>query len=343
MSARDPYSNVMRVQNRCEGIDTHELGKQEIYRQGYEGDTGFRFGLSGSVLPPLTGGVVSTATVGNPSGAGVGFEDVELFFDSTQRDTSSDYTNGEIKWAVQPLNNAADIKNCIQMHVGPFFFPKIYAATGKPEFFYFKRVFVEFQNAPSSQAVLGPNNNKFHFEFEVQSLTGQAVKLIPIKPSFFFQRPLTSITDFQLRFSVPPTTSAVSAFKRIPIPKDTVTIVSALSGGFGFNPIRFRITGVDTTTVLGPVGTTGTPGIAVFITGYNSANPLINAAVNNVAGVYVTNIVDSVNFEIAGIDASALVAQSVATMYIPKNRIAFPIRFTSVRDQLTNYIEVGHQ
>ena len=80
MSARDPYSNVMRVQNRCEGIDTHELGKQEIYRQGYEGDTGFRFGLSGSVLPPLTGGVVSTATVGNPSGAGVGFEDVELFF-----------------------------------------------------------------------------------------------------------------------------------------------------------------------------------------------------------------------------------------------------------------------
>ncbi len=334
---RQPYSNVKRVGNaRCHQFDTHELLKQEVFKQGYDADTQFRFGLNAPAV--LQGG----AGTSGPSPQTVGFEDIELYFDSTQRDTSSDYTIGEIKWNVPIINNSTDIKNCVEMHLPTFFFPKIYAPTTAPEYFYYRRVLVEFQNAPSNQAVLGPNNNKFHFEFEVENITGQAVKLVPLKPSFFFQRPITSITDFQFRFMVPPTTSSPVTFKKIPIPHDTVSITSLTTGGFGYNPIRFQINGTDDTTVLGLVGSLGTPGVAVFITGYASNSSGVNTAVNATVGIYATTVLDATTFEISGINASAVTAQYSATMFIPKNRIAFPLRFTCVRDQNTNYIDVTH-
>jgi hypothetical protein len=58
--------------------------------------------------------------------------------------------------------------------------------------------------------------------------------------------------------------------------------------------------------------------------------------------VFVTNILSTSAFEIAGINANAVNAQYPATMYIPKNRIAFSVRFTSVSNQITNYIDISH-
>lgn len=343
---RQPYSNIRRVGNRFNQIDTHELLKREIYSQKSDINADFQFGFNAPAItaPPssITPATPSPVPPAPPVAASVGFEDIEIYFDSTQRDTSSDYSVGEIKWSIPDLNNSSDIKNCIEMYIGEFYFPKIYSPTGTPEYLYFQRILVEFQNAPSTQAVLGPNNNKFHFEFRVENLTGQSVKLVPLKNTFFFQRPITSITDFQIRFMVPPMSSLPLTFKKIPIPHDTVPIVSLLTGGVGYNPIRFQITGSDDTTTLGLVGSTGTPGVAVFISSYGSNDATTNTAVNNTNGLYVTNIIDSTTFEIAGINAAAVTAQYSATMFIPKNRIAFPIRFTSVRNQLTNYIDVNH-
>jgi hypothetical protein len=331
---RDPYANVRRVQNRGREIDIHDMLRNEIYRQS--GDPAYQEGPSASVpAPAIPNSVV-------PSTPPVGFEDIELYFDSTQRDSSSDYTAGEIRWSIPQLNNSQDIKNCIEMRLGTFYFPKIYATSGKPEYFYFRRVFLEFQGAPSTQAVLGANGNRYHFEFDVQNINGQSVKLVPLKDSFFFQRPLSAITDFQLRFMVPAVTSDAYPFKKIPLPHDTVTVNSLLTAGIGYNPIRFRITSGETTSVLGLVGSTGTPGVAVFISGYTSNSSATNTSVNSSEGVYVTNILNSTDFEISGINASAVTAEYTATMYIPKNRIAFPLRFTSVKDQFTNYIGVNH-
>jgi hypothetical protein len=201
---------------------------------------------------------------------------------------------------------------------------------------------MEFQNAPSNQAVLAPNNNKFHFEFRVENINGQAVRLVPVKKSFFFQRPIISITDFQIRFMVPPNTANSAVYKKIPIPADTVPILSLLNAGVGYNPIRFQITSADLTNILGPVGSTGSPGLAVYINGFQSTDPALNISVNNPNGVYVATIIDDTTFELSTIDGSTITAQFAASMYIPKNRIAFPVRFTTVRDQLTNYIEVTH-
>lgn len=342
---RDPYANVRRPTNRFNQIDTHEILKNEIYKQGSENDTNFKFGFNGpNILGGPAGGPVVPMSPSGPSGPSsilVGFEDTELYLDSVYRDSSSDYTNGEIKWSLSSLNNTQDVKGVIQMHIPPFYFPKIYSTydgTSKPEYFYYRRVMMELQTAPTSQAIFGPNNNKYHFEFEVDGLSGQAVKLIPTKDAFFFQRPITSLSDFNIRFMVPQFTSSANAWKKIPLPADTVTIRSVA----GSNPIRFDIVGTNT-EILAPIGSAGSPGVAVVIRGLATNDNTVNDDCNDTNGNYVTTIVSSSRFEIAAINGATVDAGTyTATMYVPKNRIAFPVRFTSVRDQLTNYISVGH-
>ncbi len=332
---RNPYSNISRPMSRCNQIDTREILKREIYKQGYDSDTNFRI-----TNPPILGpnGLVKE----DEPPPEVGFEDVYLLFDSTQRNGTSDYDNGEITWSITTLNNSVDIKNCIAIRILPFYFPNIYTATTSPDYFYFLRAFIEIQNLPSTQSVLGPKNNKFHFECDVQNTTGQAVLFVPLNDTFYFQRPLTSISDFQVRFLIPPTTSQPANFKRISIPSDTVTIQSLTTGGFGYNPIRFQITGGDDTSVLGLVGSMGSPGLAVFITDYASNISAINTAVNDPAGVFVSTVLSTATFEIAGINATTVNGPFTATMYIPKNRIALHVRFTSVRNQITNHLDVHH-
>jgi hypothetical protein len=332
---RQPYSNVRRVQNRCNAIDTHEVLKQEIYKQGYDYDTNFRFGFNQA---PTMGGApgtpaTPTPTMGGPSGPGVGFEDYELHFDTLNKDTSSDLENGEVKWSITSINNSQDIKNCIQIKVGPFFFPKVSNATGNPDYFFYRRVYMQILGLPSTQAILAPNGNQYHFEFEVENLNSIAVRLNPLKDTFFFQRPITSLTEFQVRFMVP------HGFKKVALPADKVTLISVNNS----NPARFTIVGGELTTeVLGALGATTAPGIAVYISGFTTADTAINNAVNTTEGVYISNIVNSTSFEISGIDLTGIAASN-ATMVIPKNHIAFPVRFTTVRDQLTNYVSAIHE
>lgn len=313
----------------CGEIDHKELLKEQLQQQNTR-DPDFRF----STLPPP-----SSADFGK----NIGFQDVELYFDSSNRDAISDYANGEVQWQISPLNNNNDLKNCIEFHLNQFYFPKILGPAGSPDPFYFRRVYVEITSAPSTQAVQCLNGAHFHFEFDVQNINGQCVLLVPIKPSFFLQRPLQSLAELQMRFMTPPSAGWQGSFNRIPIPRDTVPVVSLTSGGFGYNPIRFQITSGDlTTALLGPVGSLGSPGVAVFLTGYNSNDTATNTAVNNTAGLYATTVIDATTFEIASINGSAVTGGYGATLCIPKNRFAFPMRFTCVQDRPTNYIAVNH-
>lgn len=350
---KQTYTNLPRINNRYNQLDTHEILKQEIYKKPQERATDFKLGKP--ILSAYPDDEFSDIGVRT----GANFDDTELYFDSVNRDGGSDMAHGEIKWYIPVLNNSADITNCIQFHIGKFFFPKIYASSGHPEYFYYKRIFVEITNAPSSHAILGPNGNKFHFELEINGLTGQAMELIPIKSSFFLQRPMSNLSELTLRFSTPSNTFP-NNWRRIPIPPERVQIVMKLDTGLtpppdylGYNPARFSIVGGETTSILGPVGSTGSPGIAVFITGFNSNDPAVNVAINDVEGIYVTNILNSTDFEIGSIDATTVTANlpspaqipstGSVTMYIPKNRIAFPLRFTSSRNVATNYIGVSHE
>lgn len=312
--------------NNCPIINLHELQKQEIFKQSNDESNSFRFGL---VSPQAANNTSIKPTE-------VGFEDIELYFDSIYRDRTTNLSSGELKWSIPILNLSFDIKNCIQLHLGEFYFPNL--PSTNIDYFYYRRVFMECQDVPNTQGVLAFNNNRFHFEFEVSNITGQAVKLTPIKKSFFFQRPIQSISNFQIRFMVPQTNANIFSFNRIPIPNDVVSISMVLNGLVGFNPIRFQLQN-ETTDIIGPIGVLVTP-VAVTISNFNSNSLVVNSQINT--SVLITNILTQNTFEIAGINSIPVNAVYGATMLIMKNRIAFAMRFTSVKDTTTNYIDVNH-
>lgn len=310
-------------QDRCKKINTHELLKQELFKQTPDDNNSYKFNNNAISTQPSE----------------VGFYNTELYFDTTQRDRTSDISVGELKWNIPPLNNSFDVKNCIQFHINEFYFPNVFSQVGGPDYFYFKRMFMEIQDAPSNQAILAANGNRFHFEFAIENLTGQSVRLIPIKNSFTLANPLQTLSIFRPRFSIPTMNLNSATFKRVDIPNDIITVTTALLGGVGFNPIRFQITSSDTTAVLGQIGVL-VPSVAVSVSNYQSNSALVNSQINNPNGIYVTNIIDATTFEIAGINGNAVNAAFGATIFIFKNRIAFPMRFTSLSDRNTNYVNI---
>lgn len=325
-----------RSLNRCKEINVHELSKQEIYRQGFDGG-------AGSLIVGANPNPFQSLAAGS-SFSKVGFEDIEIHFDSSFKDVTSNIAFGETKWNVPPIIAYQEVKNCVQMKIAPFYFPKIYSTydgSVAPEYFYYKRIYLEFMSIPSNQGIFGPNNNRFHFEFEVGDLTGQSVLLTPTKDSYYFPRPFLTIDKFDVRFSVRSfaTTNNSTLWKYVPIPPDTVTIRAVP----GTNPIQFVIEGANT-TVLGPVGVTATPGLAVVISNLNTNDATVNTAANNSNGIFITNIINNTTFEIGAINGAAVNAVTAyrASMFIPKNTYILPVRFTCVRDQFTNYMEAIH-
>lgn len=271
-----------------------------------------------------------------------GFDSTELYFDSIYRNQLSEIQNGEIIWDVIALNNNKGVSAIIVVEIGNFYFPKINLPSTVPDFFYFGKVYIEFLDTASQQTVRGVGSQKFHIECDIENINGQAVKLVPVRNTFYFTQPITEISEFHVRFMIPETNIAATLFKNIPIPKETVLIQSATTGGFGYNPIRFQMIN-STTSDIGLVGVLTAPGVAVFISNYVSNDAATNISVNSTSGLFVTNIIDNITFEIAGIDASAVSAVYSATMFIPKNRIAFPVRFTSVTPMVTNHVDINQR
>lgn len=322
---RNPYSNIKRVTNRCNTIDVHEIMKQQLAAQGAENGPGSNSIVAVNSTPN------SQSTFNMIQQDSRGFEDYEFHFDSIDRDTSSDMSNGEMKWSISALNNNRDLKNCVEMRVGPIYFPRVNTAPGCPDYFFYRKVYMQILNLPVTQAIIGSKGNQYHFEFDVENLNSVAVKLKPTKETFFFQRPVSSLTDLAVRFMIP------HNFRRISIPKDVVTIQSVNNS----NPARFTITSGDLTTdLLGTLGPTILPGTAVYINSFLSANANVNNNVNTNDGLYITNIINATTFEIASLDLTSI-PPTIGTMIIPKNHVGFPMRFTSVSDQPTNYTHVS--
>jgi hypothetical protein len=373
---RAPYSNVKRAQSRCNAIDVHEVLKGEIYKQGYENDTNFRFGVT---LP---------ATLGGPGGpTTVGFEDSELYFDSLYRNAAiSDLPNGLIGYALTTINNNRDLKNIIEMTVGSFYFPRItnprvqldsanyqslVLTPNAPDYFFFRRLYMQVVNMPFGQAVQASNSVQYHWEFQIDDLNSVAVRLTPLKPSFFLQRPLQTLSEIQFRFMVP------LDFRAVPLEPDTLSVQMVLPAT---NPARFRTlntpNGSDVLNLLIPpailqnkslpdtaqipLPVIAAPGIAIFMSGARLqsgilSNLILEQLVNNPGGLFITSITntavttaDDPQYVFTIADINGLLAPVVTstnnfTMVVPYRRIAFPVRFTCVKDQLTNYITVTHE
>ena len=270
----------------------------------------------------------------------IGVEDIYLYFDSINKTKSSNTSSGEIKFYITTINNASPIDGCIEIHIDSFYLPMVFNAATDPDFFFFRRVYMFISNLSSTQSVLGANSMRYHFEFEVTTLTSIAVKLEPLRDSIYFRNPVTTLTDFNVQFFVP---NGKGGFNIIPLPKDTLTVQAVP----GTNPAQFTIlTGDNVTSFLQPLpalpNVLAIP-VAVYFSGFTSANATINTAVANSAGMFVTTLIDNVTFSIATLDFTAL-APGTYTMscFIAKNRVAIPVRFTSIKNNPTNYLLPTH-
>ncbi len=300
-------------------IDIHEIQKQAILVGGYN-DSG---------APSIMNG--DSGSGGGGQSEEIGFEDIELYFDSVRADDLTGLGSGVISWSVPALNNLNDVQNCIQMHIGQFYFPKIDLGPAYPEFFYYRRAFMEFTDSPVNQAVLAPDSIKFHIEFEVRNINGQSVLFVPIKESFFFQRPLNTISLFQVRFTVP---TAGGRLIPIPIPNTRVGAITQMTVPMTLD--------MSSSAAFGLPGVVPPPGIAVWISNANTGDSATDAQLNDPRGVYVTNIIDSSTVEIGAAGSGAETQTSNVTVSIGKNRFAFSVRFTCVKNRSTNYIKAVH-
>lgn len=333
-----PFANIRRVQNRGTAIDTHELLKLELDRQNYNSGNSSYSSLNVSSfadkqLSSLSDEVDTSQLVDK-----YGFNDNEINFDSVHREGTSDIANGELFWYVTPLNNNVELTGIVAASLIPFYFPKINVPTSAPDFMYYNRVYLEMSSISSTQAILGYAGQKFHFECEVTNLAGPGVLLTPLKPQFYFNSPVIDLSELRMKFYVPQTNPLNSNFKPVPIPQDTtqITVIP------GTNPIQFQITGLADTTILGNVGVPSGAGVAIFITGFFSNDAGVNGQVNSGNGVFVTNIINNTTFSIGSINGTTVAVAATATMFVAKNRIAFPIRFTCLRNYVTNRIAITH-
>jgi hypothetical protein len=317
-------------------IDVHSILVEEIKKQTDDDSTTRSATTTNTGAATQQEGTVTTARPASKYGA----EDYSFYLDSFASDGGV-VTPGTIAWNLSALNGGQDVQNCIQVTLGSFYFPKAYIPPGVVEEHYYKRIFVEMVDAPSGrQGYQAQNAIKFHFEFEIDNISGQAVRLVPVRAKFNFQRAVTSFTRFGVRFWRPSFNPA-EGFSAISVMQDRVQVELLLSGGAGTNPARFRIVGLESTSLIGPVGTLDTP-VAVGFTGFTSGNPTFDNVLNtsNNSGYLVTAIITDKIFEVQGLDSTGVSVAAAGTLIILKNRIMFSARFTCLTNNFTNSIMV---
>lgn len=326
---------------RYQTPDIHEILKQEIY--SHKDDAG-----GSSVVNPLANAAAqqvsqpaappvtqpATPQQQNQNGMNYGVEDYVIYFDSTSKDSTSSLALGELSFNIPILNNSRNLENIIQMDISSLTLPRLTNDAAFPDYFCFRKAYMQITSIPNNQSVQASGGN-FHFEFDINNLNSIAVELKPVNSKYYFSKPLATLDTFRARLMIP------VGFKRINLPADRLDIIALA----GTNPARFRIIG-DVTSCIGPVGVlTGVdnPGVAVYLSGMTSADQNINAAVNNTAGLYATEVINSTDFVIGSLNLSALASNTQCSMVVAKNRIAFTVRFTCIRyTTSTNFLTPVH-
>jgi hypothetical protein len=296
-------------------------------------------GLAGSAAGSDSGDTTARPSVNdiiklgpsNRDSRPIGINDVYMYFDSWYKADESIPSLGLYSFNVQQINGPEPIKNIIEMQLMPFFAPKIETnAAYQPEYYFFKTILMEFTLISGRQitkSVAAAQN--FHFELDVED-AGSAVLARPRNNLFIFTEPVLDITKINVQFKLP--NQAISW------PNDV-----------------FDVAAVEP-SVLPPPGdrqlTTGTAhglnvgqNYAVYFKNYNSISSVLNSIINNPLG-HIATVIDATTLQLTntpganaiGSTPSALGGPPTAKMYVGPLRIAFSMRFRTVRRIETNFI-----
>lgn len=262
----------------------------------------------------------------------IGFVNNEVYFESATNWPGIGI--GQFMWNIPPLNSNNPINNCVEILIGEFYLPKP-AQVGAVDPLYYRRVFMRVAELDQI-SVRNDNGPLYHWEFAVEVIHSNAVLLRPLRPALHFRTSLPSLSTLSVSFLAPnPATGRLDALN---IPATTAMIYMALTNNTtGYNPIRFFLVSPGN---AGSAGVPLAPGLLAFVTNFASTDPNINALINSPDGILVTNVIDNRTIEIGNIDGSSLTSPFTATIAFAKNRLAFPLRFTSLATGLTNNIAV---
>lgn len=300
-----PYETVRRAQSRCKAIDVHELMKTEIYAQNNPDDGDYVLHTASSfraigdepTAPPTVAEVRAV----------VGFEDKALYLDSVGKAAANTtLDSGTIGFNLTELNNNVELRNVISMKIDPFYFPRrtnqrpsanpTAYVPNAPDLFFYRKMYVQVLNLPSTQSVNGRGTTQFTWEVQVDDLNSLAVKCTPTRDVFYLPQPLLSLSELQLRFLVP----SPAGMRPISLFNDVQTVHFIP----GTNPARFFITSNSEdilNTYIPPFPPGGVPpaivapGVPVMMSGFNWSQPAgpnttVNTMVNNEGGLFITSI-----------------------------------------------------
>lgn len=323
----------MRRFNKCNSVDTHELLKAEMSRQLSErqnASSGDAASTVGNTDSGASSGSSSASSSDGSSSATSAVDDTYLYFDSLNRDSDSALGSGQLKYDVGLINNQQPLQNVVSMKITEFFFPRILLPPNFPDYMFFGRIFVRISDPSlsSTQSVQMRGGQQFHYEFRVSNLNSVAVRLEPLHDIFYFQRPISSLSSLVFTYMIPG-----FSFQTINLPLDKI-VVTAIAGS---NPGQFSILTTNaSTTSLGGIGVPTAPGVAVYFTGFSTVDATLNNLVGSTSGAFVDNIISLTDFSVSAFNFLTLAVNTECTVFIAKNRVAFGIQFTSLRNTITN-------
>lgn len=323
-------------------MDVQEMLKRQINQQGSD-DIEYRlYGSGGGYIPkpfprfvkgPTDYNEVVTNTVQEKikKRNEIGIEDTYIYCDSVDKDPISIPSQGLYIFDVYGLNNGFPMKNIIEMEIEKFYIPDIEVNSAyQPSYFYFGKVLLEIENIAGQQYVNGGKRSKnFHFELKTSPATN-GLLLSPLNSKYIFTMPLYDLTQLRFRFK--------TGFQNVAFSQDVFdcAAVNPPAGGPGGDR---RITTAE------PHGLAPATTEEILFLDFNSTNFALNSTLTNPIG-HIVDVVDSNTLQLTATPGANDLGSAVdldgnpasGQIVIMRRRIAFTIRFRSVRSDLTNFI-----
>lgn len=279
--------------------------------------------------------------------AGPAIFDIGVFLDSLILPSSlNGYINGEIPFQFSDLMGLSPPERIISLALTQFRFPHIYNADFTAfDAFYFGRLYVTARFIPiTNQVQDGTPNTPFTFECAITPGSGGVDEITPLDPHFIMRQPISAtniIVKFQMRV-------ATGGFINCPIPPTRVVVARTPA-----NPTMFTIMDGADIGALAPVGA----GYSVPIL----VRPSFQATWTPPAGLQ-TLLYTQTGFRASNFIGNTFTIPLDTTMWlgppapppplpaalerydiiIPKNSVAFGMRFTCLSEALTNSIMPTH-
>lgn len=202
------------------------------------------------------------------------------------------------------------IKQVIRLQLFPFWLP----VSNPLDTFYNKiRIYVkEFWDAGINTNFTGPFqseaiNEKYHFEFDIETIEPTRIYLKPVQPFYYFSKPIARIETISMNFYNPFNEIILDAMEDIFIVTNGIVTTFTTLNGNNHNLLT---------------------GDLVYILNFNSTDSSINNSFNNTKGIIIT-VISSTQFTIP-IDTSLLGFVPNVNVVYGSKRVFFQMEFMSL-------------